>query len=64
MAGGSSTVASSAGVGSDSGTISGVSCVAAVTSGTLHAPASAIVSTDDAIRFAVMSLVNQIDFSS
>jgi hypothetical protein len=32
-------------------------------SGYLHGPASAHVSVDDAIRFALMSIVNQIDFS-
>jgi hypothetical protein len=32
-------------------------------SGYLHGPASSHVSVDDAIRFALMSIVNQIDFS-
>ena len=38
--------------------------LAATASGYLHSPASAHVSVDDAIRFAIMSLVNQIDFTS
>lgn len=38
--------------------------LASTTSGTLHGPASAHVSVDDAIRFALMSIVNQIDFTS
>jgi hypothetical protein len=32
-------------------------------SGYLHGPASSHVSVDDAIRFAIMSIVNQIDFT-
>jgi hypothetical protein len=38
--------------------------IATTTSGYLHGPASAHVSMDDAIKFAIMSLVNQIDFTS
>lgn len=37
--------------------------LATTASGELHGPASAHVSVDDAIRFAIMSIVNQIDFS-
>jgi len=37
--------------------------LATTTSGYLHGPASAHVSVDDAIRFALMSIVNQIDFT-
>jgi len=37
--------------------------LATTTSGALHGPASAHATMDDAVRFAVMSIVNQIDFS-
>lgn len=38
--------------------------MATTTSGYLHGPASAHVSVDDAIRFAVMYVANQIDYTS
>ena len=37
--------------------------LASTASGTLHAPSSAIVNIDDAIRFCISSMANQIDFS-
>lgn len=38
--------------------------LATTSSGSLHGPASAAVTVDDAIRFAIMSIQNQIDFGS
>ena len=38
--------------------------IATTTSGSLHGPASANVTMDDAVRWAIASIVNQIDFSS
>jgi hypothetical protein len=38
--------------------------LATTTSGYLHGPASAHVTIDDAVRFAIMSIANQVDFSS
>lgn len=38
--------------------------LATTSSGALHGPASAVTNVDDAIRFAVMTLQNQMDFTS
>jgi hypothetical protein len=38
--------------------------LATTASGTLHAPASAVVTLDDAVKFGIMSIVNQLDFTS
>jgi hypothetical protein len=38
--------------------------LATTASGEIHAPASAVASVDDAVRFGIMTLVNQIDFTS
>lgn len=38
--------------------------LATTSSGYLHGPASAITNVDDAVRFAVMTIQNQIDFTS
>jgi len=37
--------------------------VATTASGSLHAPASALVTFDDAVRFGIESMINQIDFT-
>lgn len=38
--------------------------LSSVASGTMHEPTSAVATTDDAIKFAIMTIQNQIDFTS